>query len=323
MENLISNQSSSTGLSAGQNAKTSQAEHFERKVAYITIFVPFLFVLLGGVFLWGQSVSIIDISLCIGMYSFTMLGITMGFHRLFTHRSFKCGNGLKLALGIAGSMAAQGPIYFWVASHRHHHKHSDQTNDPHSPNNYEGNILVGFKEFWHSHVGWMLTNNKPINYIRLVPDLIRDRFIFRINKLYFVWVFAGLFLPGLIGGLLTFSWYGMLTGIFWGGFLRMFLVHHSTWTINSLCHIFGSESYVSNDKSKNNFICAILTFGEGWHNNHHAFQNSARQGLKWWQIDFTYNLIKLMAILRLAWDINLPEPEMLEKKAIQKIQQNT
>ncbi len=323
MENLRLAEGDSVGLKPEQKINTSRAENFERRVAYITIFFPFVVVLVGGVFLWRQPVNLIDVSLCIGMYTLTMLGITMGYHRLFTHRSFKCGNGLKLILGIAGSMAAQGPIYFWVASHRHHHKHSDRDNDPHSPNNYEASLLERLKKFWHSHIGWMLTKNKPLNYIRLVPDLIRDPFIFRINKLYFVWVFTGLILPGVIGGLLTFSWYGMLTGVFWGGFLRMFLVHQSTWTINSICHLFGSESYISNDKSKNNFICAILTFGEGWHNNHHAFQTSARHGLKWWQIDFTFILIKVMAVLRLSWDIQLPEKQMLEKKAIQTIQQKT
>jgi stearoyl-CoA desaturase (delta-9 desaturase) len=158
-------------------------------------------------------------------------------------------------------------------------------------------------------------SHEPENYVRLVPDLIRDRLLFTLNKYYLVWVIGGLILPGVIAIAFTGSFKAFLTAILWGGFVRVFLVHHSTWSINSVCHLFGASPYKTEDESRNNLVCAILTFGEGWHNNHHAFPTSARHGLAWWQADAVYGLIRVMSWVGLAWDIRLPSAEQMMAKS--------
>ncbi len=283
-------------------------------MALVTIIVPWIAFAGALVFFWGRGLSGLDLSLCLGFYAVTMLGITLGYHRLFTHRSFKCGSAVRTFLCIAGSMAAQGPIFFWTACHRRHHRHSDEAGDPHSPH-HSGSGLKGLlKGWWHSHIGWMFSH-EPENYVRLVPDLIRDRLLFTLNKYYLVWVIGGLILPGVIAIAFTGSFKAFLTAILWGGFVRVFLVHHSTWSINSVCHLFGASPYKTEDESRNNLVCAILTFGEGWHNNHHAFPTSARHGLAWWQADAVYGLIRVMSWVGLAWDIRLPSAEQMMAKS--------
>jgi len=263
---------------------------------------------------WGRGITWLDLALCGGFYALTMLGITLGFHRLFTHRSFKCIAPIRIALCIAGSMAAQGPVLFWAACHRRHHKCSDHAGDPHSPHNDGEGWLAAWRGLWHSHVGWMFSHESE-NYVRLAPDMIRDRTLMLMNRLYFVWIALGLLLPGVLALLITQEWHAFWTGILWGGLVRLFLVHHSTWSINSICHLFGASPYETDDQSRNNAVCALLTFGEGWHNNHHAFPTSARHGLKWWQVDFVYYIIRVLSFLRLAWDIRLPTDSQLATRA--------
>ncbi len=287
------------------NETASHAERIERRIAIVTVFTPPL-ISIVGIWFWWRSITAVDICLFLSMYCFTILGITMGFHRLFSHRSFQCGKAMRFLLGIAGSMAVQGPLFFWSATHRKHHKYSDREGDPHSPH-IENSEKISVKGFLHAHVGWMITGNKPLNYIHLVPDLIRDKVAFRINRLYFVWVLTGLVLPAITGGLFTLTWPGVLEGLFFGGFFRIFMVHQSTWTVNSICHLFGSTSYATNDRSKNNYLFALFTFGESWHNNHHAFPTSPNLGLKWWQLDLTYKVIKTAASIGLVWDLRLPD----------------
>lgn len=242
-----------------------------------------------------------------------MLGITLGYHRLFTHRSFKCGPILRAALCIAGSMAAQGPVFFWTACHRRHHRHSDEAGDPHSPHHHGTGARGVIKGWWHSHMGWMFSH-KPENYVRLVPDLIREPQLRGLNRGYWLWVVGGLVLPGLIAWAITGELVALGTGIVWAGFVRVFLVHHSTWSINSICHLFGESPYDTEDQSRNNLVCAVLTFGEGWHNNHHAFPTSARHGLEWWQCDVVYGIIRGLSWFKLAWDIRLPSAEQRAAK---------
>lgn len=287
-------------------------------MAIVTIVTPFL-VFLGAVYwFFGNGISALDLGLCMGMYAVTMLGITLGYHRLFTHRSFKCVAAVKAFLGIAGGMSAQGPVIFWCACHRKHHRHSDEEGDPHSPHYSGGGWRGILKGCWHSHVGWMLGHaHEP--YFRLVPDLIRDRMVLRLSQLYFWWVVAGIVLPGVLGGLWTQSWAGFFTGVLWGGFVRLFLVHHSTWSINSVCHLFGARNYDTGDESRNNLVCALLTFGEGWHNNHHAFPTSARHGLRWWQLDVVYLLICSLRIFGLVWDVRLPDEIRVEGRPAESV----
>ena len=288
-------------------------EATERRIALVTIFTPFLAVLaLVGAF-WGRGVTWLDLILCLVMYSLTMLGITLGYHRLFTHHSFKCVPPLTALLGVSGCMAAQGPILFWTACHRHHHRCSDTEGDPHSPHTFGTGLSAALRGWWHAHCGWML-NHKPENYRRLVPDLIRNPTILRIDRYYFLWIALGLFLPGVIAASLTHTWIGFFRGVLWGGFVRIFLVHHTTWSINSICHLFGSAPFDTHDESRNNIFCAFLTFGEGWHNNHHAFPSSARHGLSWWQFDLTYIILRALAFCGLASDIREPKPEEISMR---------
>jgi stearoyl-CoA desaturase (delta-9 desaturase) len=290
--------------------KPAAATCSERFIALATIITPFVAFIMAVGMLWGRVVGPLDLGLCLAMYVFTGLGITLGFHRLFTHHSFKCVGAVRGALCIAGSMAAQGPIFMWAAWHRRHHRCSDELGDPHSPH-FGGEGFRGMiRGWWHSHVGWMLSQPAE-NYFKLVPDLVRDRLVVRLNRWYFVWIFAGLLLPAMAGGLISGTVSGFLTGLLWGGLVRVFLVHHSTWSINSICHLFGSAPFDTEDHSRNNAVCAILAFGEGWHNNHHAFPASARHGLQWWQFDLVFTLIRFLKLLGLAWDVRVPDSEQL------------
>lgn len=287
-------------------------ERLEQRVAVITVIVPFFALTAAIVIFWGKGVSAVDLILLAIMYVITALGLTMGFHRLFTHRSFKCKSPVSAFLGVAGSMAAQGPPLFWVACHRRHHQCSDDADDPHSPHHFGGGFVGVLRGWWHAHLGWMLTH-KTENYRKLVGDLLRSRHIVTINRYYFVWIAIGLLIPGVLGGLITGTWWGAFTALLWGGLVRMFFVHHCTWSVNSICHLFGRAPFVTRDQSKNNALCAMMTMGEGWHNNHHAFPSSARHGLHWWQLDMTYIGVCLLKWCGLAWDVHVPAEEALAK----------
>lgn len=285
-------------------------ERLERRVAVVTVIVPFVALAFAIIHFWGNGVAALDLILCCAMYVITAFGLTMGFHRLLTHRSFKCTGAVTAFLGVAGSMAAQGPPLFWVACHRRHHQSSDEADDPHSPHHFGGGCLGVLRGWWHAHVGWMFTHRTE-NYRKLVGDLLRSRQIVAINRYYFLWIALGLLIPAALGGLLTGTWSGAFTGLLWGGFVRMFLVHHCTWSVNSICHLFGRSPFATRDQSKNNALCALLTLGEGWHNNHHAFPSSARHGLFWWQLDMTYIAVCLLKRCGLVWDVRLPDKGQL------------
>ncbi len=289
-------------------------QRFEKIVAIFTVATPFVAVIVAiSLLLGGKYLHAVDLWSFLILYAFTTYGLTMGYHRLFTHKSFKCVKPVRAALCIAGNMAAQGSVIFWVAHHRKHHMHSDEEDDPHSPHFAGGGVKGILLGWWHSHVGWMFVN-EPINYFRLAPDLLRDSLVMAITRRYFTVVAAGIILPGIVSALWTQSWWGFFTGMLWGGFVRIFFVHHTTWSINSICHMFGAAPYESNDESRNNLACALLTFGEGWHNNHHAFPTSARHGLHWYQLDMVYILICLMEKLGLVSDVRLPDAKSMETR---------
>ena len=294
-------------------AVANAAKKEEQMYATIAVIVPTLGFIAAIWWAANYGFSWVDLALLVGMYSLTNLGITAGFHRFFAHRSFKTGRVMEVLLAIAGSMALQGPVLFWCAIHRKHHQCSETPEDPHSPYQHGEGIKGFLKGLWHSHIGWMLNGNLE-NWARYVPDLLKDKLIFKMNYWYFYWVLLGLLIPAVLGGLLTTSWQGMISGLLWGGFARMFLLHHTSWNIGSICHLYGFQPYETKDESRNNLICALLVFGEGWHNNHHAFPSSARHGLKWWQFDLTYLVIQLLEKIGLVWDVNLPTQKMLEAK---------
>jgi stearoyl-CoA desaturase (delta-9 desaturase) len=210
-------------------------------------------------------------------------------------------------------MAAEGPVIKWVAMHRCHHQHSDTESDPHSPHSHGEGVIAMLKGFWRAHVGWFF-EDEPANLDRYVPDLNADRVTRSVSKLFPLWVVLGLLIPAALGGLLTQSWLGVLLGFIWGGLARIFLVHHITWSVNSVCHIWGTRPFRSHDHSRNNLIFGILALGEGWHNNHHAFPTSARHGLSWWQVDASYWLIRGMEVVGLARRVRVPSAASIEAK---------
>ena len=280
----------------------------------LAVVLPVLGLVIAILLLWGWGLSWVHLGLMLGMYVLTGLGITVGYHRLFTHRSFETNAVIKAMLAIVGSMAVEGPLLKWVAVHRRHHQHSDEPDDPHSPH-LHGQGLVGLvKGLWHAHLGWVFAPDAPSLY-RYVGDLQKEQLLRVISRLFPLWVTVGLLLPALLGGLLTMSWMGVLLGFIWGGLVRVFLVHHVTWSVNSICHLWGSKPFKSKDESRNNFIVGVLAFGEGWHNNHHAFPNSARHGLRWWELDVSYWVIRIMEMLKLAHRVKVPAPAAILAKA--------
>jgi stearoyl-CoA desaturase (delta-9 desaturase) len=279
-------------------------------VNFMAVTVPFIGLVAVTISLWGGTFNLVYLGLLLGMYALTALGITVGFHRLFSHRAFETNRGIEFILAVLGSMAAEGPLLKWVALHRRHHQHSDQPGDPHSPH-YPGGGLFGLlRGLWHAHVGWVFQADPP-DLSRYVKDLGQSGHLRTANALFPLWVAMGLLIPAALGGLLTASWMGVLLGLLWGGLARIFLVHHVTWSVNSICHLWGRRPFRTSDSSRNNFLFGVLALGEGWHNNHHAFPSSARHGLHWWQIDMSYWVIRILALLGLAWKVMLPARRLL------------
>ena len=300
---------------APDHTPAHEASRGVRIATAITIFLPFVAVIVGLAMVWpmGYAIGWTSLGLLLGLYLITGKGITVGFHRYFTHKSFECPRWMKWFLGISGSMACEGSILYWVATHRCHHQHSDSEHDPHSPHHHGEGVWAMIQGFWHAHVGWMLPGEHP-NVHRYAPDMARDRDIVKMSRLFPLWAILGLIIPTVIGGLVTMSWMGAFMGFLWGGLIRIFMVHHITWSINSVCHIWGSRPFNSHDHSRNNLIFGILGFGEGWHNNHHAFPASARHGLRWWEVDTSYMLIKAMSWAGLVSNVKVPTKERIEAK---------
>lgn len=281
----------------------------------VAIILPVIGLIAAIILSWGHGFRWLDLGLLIGMYVITAMGIGIGYHRLHTHRSFETVGVIRFLVTVFGSMAVQGPVLNWVATHRRHHHHSDDHQDPHSPHAFGSGFLAVIRGWWHSHMGWFF---KPdaFNINWYVRDLQNDRMLRFVNATFLCWVALGLIIPAAIGGAFSGSWTGALLGFLWGGLVRMLLVHHVTWSINSVCHLWGSRPYHSDDHSRNNPIFGILAFGEGWHNNHHAFPTSARHGLAWWQVDMNYLVIRGLQMLGLAWKVRVPATQAVMAKRI-------
>lgn len=277
------------------------------------VIVPFVGVLVAIYGLWGWGFSWTELIILAVMYTATGLGITIGYHRLFTHQSFQTTGYIKFLLGVLGSMAVEGPLLRWVATHRRHHQHSDGHDDPHSPHRFGGGTRSVLAGWWHAHIGWIFKPNAP-GLDRYIRDLQQDRTLRHVNRLFGVWVALGLVIPAVAGGLIAGTWRGALLGFLWGGLVRVFLVHHTTWSINSVCHLWGMRPFQTRDMSRNNILFGVLGLGEGWHNNHHAFPTSARHGLRWWQLDVSYGIICVMQRLGLAWNVRVPAREAILTK---------
>jgi stearoyl-CoA desaturase (delta-9 desaturase) len=300
-----------------QYSNTETSLRVQRIVMTITVVVPFLGLLAGIALAWQFGMfNAWYLAMMIAGWVLTGLGITIGYHRMLTHRSFETYPLIHGFWALMGALAIEGSPLVWVAVHRKHHQHSDLEHDPHSPHNHEGGFVNWWRGFYHSHMGWLFSKAWSERTLQqYVPDLMPQRFTVLLDK-YYVWIIvATLAIPTAIAGLVTMSWTGAMLGFIWGGLARMFMTHHITWSINSICHLFGSRDFQSDDDSRNNWIFGILGHGEGWHNNHHAFPTSARHGLKWWQIDLSWVIIRSMELCGLAWNVKLPsEKAMLAKR---------
>jgi stearoyl-CoA desaturase (Delta-9 desaturase) len=277
------------------------------------VIVPFLGLIAAIALTWHRGFSWLQLGLLVGMYISTATGIAVGYHRLFTHRAFETNPVVKFILAALGAMAAEGTVSQWVAHHRKHHQLSDREGDPHSPHLHGNGFFEMLGGLWHAHIGWFFDTDSP-TIQRYSADLRQDRVIRFVDRLGGTWVVIGLLIPAVLGGIIGHSWMEALMGLIWGGLVRVFFVHHVTWSINSVCHFWGSQDFRTPDQSRNNLIFGIVGCGEGWHNNHHAFPNSARHGLRWWQLDINYLIIRAMALVGLAWNIKLPSRENLIHK---------
>lgn len=264
-----------------------------------TVLVPTLVLIILVVLGWGVWVRPIDLVMLLTGLLLCGFGITVGYHRLFTHGSFRAKPWIAGSLGILGAMGMQGPILFWCSCHRAHHQHSDREGDPHSPH-LSGDTLGGkLRGLIHAHFGWIVFSGSYRYNAARVQDLYRDPVIRWVDDRYLLWVFLGLVLPAVIGGAWSGSVGGAIQGFVWGGLARVALMQHLTWSINSLGHMFGSRPFETSDESCNNWFLAMLGLGEGWHNNHHAFPQSARHGIRKNEPDLSYSLIRLLE--KLGW----------------------
>jgi stearoyl-CoA desaturase (delta-9 desaturase) len=245
------------------------------------------------------------------------LGVTVAYHRHFTHGSFKAKPWLRVLMAIAGSIAMQGPVITWVADHRRHHAFSDRDGDPHSPWAFGTSPFAIAKGFWHAHMGWLFERDQS-NQERFAPDLVKDAAIRKVDSLFWLWSLVSLLLPALLGGLISWSLWGAVTAFFWAGLVRICVLHHVTWSVNSICHMIGDRPFAARDRSANFWPLAIFSFGESWHNLHHADPTSARHGVKRGQLDMSARLIWIFEKFGWAHDVRWPTPARLARIAAEK-----
>ncbi|GAA4561322.1 acyl-CoA desaturase [Planotetraspora kaengkrachanensis] len=281
----------------------------------VVVGAPILAVLAAVPFAWGWGLGWTDVAIAFVFYTVSGLGVTVGFHRYFTHGSFKAKRPLKIALAVAGSLSLEMSVLDWVAAHRKHHKFSDKEGDPHSPWRFGTSFWALSKGLLWAHMGWLFEVER-VNRQKYAPDLAKDPDIMKLHKLFPALALTSLLLPGVLGGLLTWSWQGVLTALFWGTIVRIGLLHHVTWSINSICHVFGDEEFESRDKSRQVWWLAIPSFGESWHNLHHADPTCARHGALKGQIDLSAGTIRLFEKAGWAHDVRWPTPERLAAKRL-------
>jgi stearoyl-CoA desaturase (Delta-9 desaturase) len=293
---------------------------WEQLALYFFVIVPFVALVAAVPVAWGWGLGWHDVVLAVIFYVVTGLGVTVGFHRYLTHGSFKAKRPLRVALAVAGTMAIEGPPIRWVADHRRHHAYSDREGDPHSPWRYGESIGALLKGLWFAHIGWLFDIDHT-NRERFTPDLLADRDMVRVERQFGLWVAVTMLLPPLLGGLWSMSLAGALTAFFWASLVRICVLHHVTWSINSICHTIGERPFVARDKSANFWPLAILSFGESWHNSHHADPTCARHGVLRGQLDISARVIALFE--RLGWvsDVRWPNAARLAARRVPAPQQ--
>ncbi len=287
-------------------------------VTLIAVIVPPIGILSAMGILWGVAFHWFDLLLLAGFYVLCAFGTTIGFHRYFTHRGFTTRRPVEATLAILGCMTMQGPLTQWVTDHRKHHALSDRPGDPHSPHvGHDDSAWGAVRGFVHAHVGWLFDNLGMEQGREYGKDLYENRLVRTIDRLYLLWVVLTLGLPFLFGYAVGGTVGTGLEAMVWGGLIRIFLYQHATFSVNSICHMFGRQDFRSRDEARNNWVVALLVFGEGWHNNHHAFPASARHGLQRWQVDLSWWVIRGLEKLRLVWDVKVPEAEQLARRRVQ------
>lgn len=268
--------------------------------------VPALAALTAFLLIYSYPPRLYHVAIALVGWYLTGIGVTVGYHRLFTHRSFEASAVICWTLGILGSMAGQGPVSAWIAIHRRHHEHSDVEGDPHSPKARRTGWSQRMQGLWHAHVGWLKCHDVP-NPVVYAPDVLKDRVLITCNRCYALLVYAGMILPAVIVGAMMSSWADFFLTLLWAGGVRLFVTTQFIFAVNSICHAFGFQSHATGDESRNNFWLAVPTLGESWHNNHHANPTSARFGHRWWQIDLGYGVIWAFEKLGLVFNVNQPQ----------------
>ena len=277
----------------------------EKLINLVAVVLPFVGVVVAIALLWDHGIGPLELSLFAAMYLLTGVGVTVGYHRLLTHKAFRTPRGVRYLMAALGSMAVQGPVLDWVADHRKHHAFSDRDGDPHSPHQHDS----GLRGLLHAHMGWLLTANGQASKRQFARDLLSDRGIRVINRLFPVWVLLGLLIPFAIGWAISGNVAGGLAGLLWGGLVRIFFVHHVTWSVNSVCHFLGRRRWDTPDESRNVSWLALVSLGESWHHNHHAFPRSAYHGLRWYELDIAGLFIRMLAAAGLASDVVTADAE--------------
>jgi stearoyl-CoA desaturase (delta-9 desaturase) len=292
---------------------------WEQVLLYVFVIGPILALIAGIALAAGTTFgpTLVDLGIGLVFYCISGLGITAGYHRYFTHGGFKANRALKISLAVAGSMAVQGPVIRWVADHRKHHAFADREGDPHSPWRFGTGPRAVTKGLWWAHSGWLFDREQNSKE-KYAPDLCADRDLRIVHKLFAVATLVTLLAPMLLGGLITMSWTGAFSALLWAGAVRVALLHHVTWSINSVCHVFGNRPFTTreDDRASNVWPLALLSFGESWHNLHHADPTSARHGVDKGQVDLTAGLIRGFEKAGWAWDVRWPKAERLAKKRI-------
>jgi len=285
-----------------------------RVVTAALIVAPVVALAIAVPFLWGQAVTLRDMVMAVAFYAVTGHGISIGYHRMFTHSSFVSNRPLRLALAGAGSMALEGSVIGWVANHRRHHMFSDRAGDPHSPWRYGTGVLAQTRGLLWAHVGWLFSRDTTAAE-RFAPDLLDDRDIVVVSRLFPVFAIVSLVAPAALGWALTGTLVGAITGFIWAGLVRVALLHHMTWSVNSICHMFGRQPFATRDHSANFAPLAVLSFGESWHSFHHASPSSARHGVLPWQLDTSAEVIRVFERFGWASKVRWPTARRLAAKA--------
>ncbi len=304
-----------SAITTDDDVEPSQSERRDRIITGIVTALPVISLAFVVWQLWDSFLGWNDIFVFAVMYALTGIGVTVGFHRLFTHRAFRTTPAVRGLLAILGSAAIEGPVISWVADHRKHHAFSDQEGDPHSPHVGHGSGWAGaVRGLLHAHVGWLFIHTHRGRRTRYTPDLLKDPVVSWVDRTFLLWAIGGLAMAFGLGVLFGGRLRDGVTGLLWGGAVRMLILHHVTYSINSLCHFFGRRRFATSDESRNLAWLAPLSLGEAWHNNHHAFPTAAGHGMERWQIDPSALVIRGLERLGLAWDVVWTSPEQRASK---------